>query len=238
LRLFCVHTSSTVFELKSAVKLLIVEDNLDILDALNKGFTQKGYVVDSVANGQKGWELSQTNRYDLIILDINLPGKTGLEVLAKFREIDQQTPVIALTARDSLPDKLTGFTEGFDDYVTKPFEFAELLARVQAFIRRSKSNKDLKLKYKDLEVDPIARIVLVSGKEVELTKIEFNILEYLLRNLAAVVETTELIETIWGETSDMLDPPIRSHIKNLRKKISDSDLTIIQTIPGVGYKIG
>lgn len=219
------------------MKLLIVEDNNDIRSALKMGLENAGYTVDEAADGSEGLSLAQINEYDLILLDINLPEKDGYAIVSRIRDENTEVPVIALTARDALNDKLHGFDSGFDDYVTKPFELAELLARVNAFIRRSKPNKDLVLVYKSIELDPAKRWVKVDKDEVTLTKIEFNMLEYLLRNKGMVVNSAELIEHIWGEDADLLDPPIRSHIKNLRKKIGDKDLTIIQTIPGVGYKI-
>ncbi len=220
------------------MKILFVEDNRDLRNSVKEGLEAKGYTVDLAADGNTGWELSQVNDYDLIVLDINLPYKTGVELVKSIRQNNSEVPVMALTARDGIDDKVTGLTEGFDDYLTKPFEFDELIARIHALIRRSKPNKELVLEYENVVVIPADRTVKVDNEDVELTKIEFNILEYLLRYSGTVVKQADLIESVWGEDSDLIDPPIRSHIKNLRKKIGDTELKTIQTIPGVGYKIG
>jgi len=219
------------------MKLLIIEDEKDLNNALKKGFENKGFIVDQAFDGNTGYQKSYANGYDAIILDLNLPKKDGFEVGKLLRNEKIEIPIIALTARDGLTDKLKGFDSGFDDYLTKPFEFKELLARIQALIRRSKPVIDLVLKTGMLELNPKTRKVTKKNKEINLTKLEFNILEYLLRKKDIVVRNEELIEHIWGEDSDLLDPPIRSHIKNLRKKIGDSNFEIIKTIAGIGYKV-
>ena len=219
------------------MKILIIEDNKDLLNALVKGFTNKGFRVDSAEEGKDGYNKLYVNEYDVAIIDLNLPFKSGFEIVKEAREANIDIPFLALTARDQLEDKLIGFKTGFDDYITKPFEFPELIARVEALIRRSKPNSEVILSIGDLRVDPQKRIVLYLDEEIELTKIEFNILEYLLRKKGIVVSNSELIEHIWSEESDLLDPPIRSHIKNLRKKIHDVNFDILKTLPGIGYKI-
>lgn len=221
------------------MKILVVEDNLDLNKAVVKGLTDAGFTVDSAVTGTEAWQSISINEYDLVVLDINLPGASGLEVLEKVRKDDELSdlPILALTARDSLDDKLTGLNNGFDDYLTKPFEFLELVARIRALLRRSKPNSDITLSYQNIVLDPTSRVCQVSGKDITLTKLEFNLLEYLLRHQGLVVQTTELIEHLWGEEADLLNPPVRTHIKNLRRKLGDDDLSLIQTIPGVGYKM-
>ncbi len=219
------------------MKILIVEDEKNINVALNKGLKEAGFEVDSAFDGSEGLIKAQVNEYDVIVLDLNLPKLDGIEVCRKIRQKDKKTAIIALTARDGLTDKLKGLNIGFDDYMTKPFSFDELLARINVLIRRSKPNKDVILSVKNIKLDPLKRKVFVDKKEVKMGKIEFNILEYLLRHRGIVVKNSELIEHIWSEDKDLLDPPIRSHIKNIRKKINDKDFSIIQTVPGVGYKI-
>jgi len=219
------------------MKLLVVEDNKELNEALKQGLSSRGYTIDIAQDGAYGLELALVNEYDAIILDLNLPKKDGIEVGKKIRDARIKTPIIALTARDTLKEKLKGFESGFDDYLTKPFEFEELVARVEAMIRRSKPNDNIILKVGSIKLNPKKREVRSGTRKVSLTKIEFNILEYLLRNKGIVIKNVELIEHVWGEDSDLIDPPIRSHIKNLRKKIGDKNLEIIITIPGVGYKI-
>jgi DNA-binding response OmpR family regulator len=220
------------------MKLLIVEDTKELCDALVLLLEKSGYTVDHSYDGKEGLEMARVNEYDLIILDINLPHYSGFDIAKDLRvDYKKKTPIIALTARYSIDDKLNGFGIGFDDYITKPFETEELLARVEALLRRSKPEKDIILKVGDIKLLSKERKVYKNKKEINLTKIEFNILEYLLRNRGIVVKNSELVEMIWGEDSDLLDPPVRAHIKNLRKKIGDDKFEIIKTIPGVGYKI-
>lgn len=221
------------------MKILIVEDTTELCDSMASVLTDASYTVDKAYDGKEGLTMATVNIYDLVVLDINLPEYSGFDIAKELKEGEdtKHIPVIAVTARYELDDKLKGFKIGFDDYITKPFEMKELVARVDAVIRRSKPNKSMVLEVGDIQLDPQKRIVTRKGKEIELTKIEFNILEFLLRNKSLIVTNEQMIESIWGEDSDLLDPPVRSHIKNLRKKIGDDDFTIIKTIPGVGYKI-
>ncbi|HEX9804609.1 MAG TPA: response regulator transcription factor [Candidatus Dojkabacteria bacterium] len=216
------------------MKILIIEDNEYLRSALEKGFNSRGYTVNSAEDGAQAVMELLVNSYDLAVVDINLPKKNGFEIAKKIRMEKNMTPLLALTARDSLKDKLVGFDGGFDDYLTKPFEFSELFARVDALIRRSKPQKNVDLKIGDLILKSNIRKVFISKKEISLTKIEYNILEYLLRKKGNAATNEELIEHIWHEDADLTAPPVRSHIKNLRKKIQGN---YIQTINGVGYKI-
>lgn len=220
------------------MKILVVEDNTELNEAVVRGLKNRNYTVDNAFDGKEGKMKVEINDYDLIVLDLNLPHKDGIEVARELRDGGNYTPIIALTARDRLIDKLDGFEVGFDDYLTKPFEFKELAARIEAIIRRSKPNKQVILKYNEISLDPKKRISFIGDDELELTRYEFNLLEYLLRNKGNVVKNSDLIEHIWGEDSDLLNPPIRSHIKNLRKKLNDDKFELIETVPGVGYKIG
>jgi DNA-binding response OmpR family regulator len=219
------------------MKILFAEDNEDLNNAVVKGLNARNYITDSVFDGNEALSKASYNDYDVIILDLNLPFMDGMEVAQEIRKNNSKVPLIALTARDNIKDKLKGFEYGFDDYITKPFEFEELVARVEALIRRSMPNNELILQCGNLLLDPDKRILTDGNTELELTKIEFSILEYLLRKKGMVVGNAELIEHIWSEEKDLIDPPIRSHIKNLRRKINDNDFQIIKTIPGVGYKI-
>ncbi len=219
------------------MKILIVEDEKDLNKAICKGLKNKGFTVDSSYDGKQGLKKALINEYDVIIFDLNLPKLDGINAVKNLRNKDLKTPIIALTARDKLKDKIKGFENGFDDYLTKPFDFPELIIRINALIRRTKPNKEIILKINDLKLNPKTRKVTKKNKSIKLTKKEFNLFEYLLRNKGKVVTNEEIIEHIWGESADLLNPPIRSHIKNIRKKINDEDFNLIKTIPGVGYKI-
>lgn len=219
------------------MKILIVEDNNQLNYALKEGLQNDGFVVDVSYDGKNGLFKARVNDYDLIVLDLNLPEIDGIKLAKNLRCKNINIPIIALTARDKVESKLHGFEVGFDDYMTKPFEYAELVARIKAIIRRSKPERDVHLKLKDIVMDPRSRTVKRSGHKIVLTKTEFNIFEYLLRKKGLVVSYAEIVEHIWGEDSDLLDPPIRSHIKNLRNKLGDDGLDLIKTKPGIGYKI-
>jgi DNA-binding response OmpR family regulator len=223
------------------MKILIVEDEKDLNSALMKAFEKHGFTVDSSLDGKDGLGMGLINEYDAIVLDLNLPELDGVEVCKQIRAENTKTPILALTARDGLKDKLQGFDSGFDDYLTKPFDLPELVARVRNLIRRSKPQKSVTLHLNkhgtEIKLDPRRRTIKLNTRPLDLTKIEFNILEYLLRKQNIAVSNTELIEKIWSESSDLLDPPIRSHIKNLRKKLGDDDFQLIETLPGVGYKV-
>ncbi len=219
------------------MKLLIVEDSKKLNNSLKEGLRQVGFEVDTAFDGQEGLDKALINDYDLIVLDLNLPKIDGIEVGRKIRRENKEVAIIALTARDGLTDKIKGLNIGFDDYMVKPFSFDELVARINVLLRRVKPNKDVILKTDNITLDPLKREMFLEDQKINLSKIEFNILEYLLRHKGIVVSNADLIEHIWNEDKDLLDPPIRSHIKNLRKKIKDNDFTIIQTVPGVGYKI-
>lgn len=220
------------------MKVLLVEDNKELSKAMVNGLSNEDFVVTPVYTAESAIYEAKINKFDLIILDLNLPDKSGYEVATEIRDLENYIPIIAVTARDSVQDKLKGFTVGFDDYVTKPFDMRELAARCNAIYRRNNPNKSVILKHQDLEMDTERRLVTRDGEVLSLTKIEYNILEYLLRKEGYVVTYEELIEKIWGDEKDLIEPPIRSHIKNIRKKIKDENLEIIETIPGVGYKIG
>lgn len=202
------------------------------------GLTNEEFAVTPVYTAASAIYEIEINKYDLVVLDLNLPDRSGFEVAQEIRKKTDYLPIVAVTARDSVQDKLKGFHIGFDDYVTKPFDMRELAARCSAIYRRNNPNKSVVLVHQDLEMDTERRFVKRDDKEIKLTKIEYNILEYLLRKEGFVVTYEELIEKIWGDDKDLIEPPIRSHIKNIRKKIKDESLDIIQTIPGVGYKIG
>jgi DNA-binding response OmpR family regulator len=221
-----------------AMRILIVEDDKKVAGFLQKGLEEEHYAVDVCRNGHDALYFAMTNEYDVIILDLMLPGKDGITVCRELRKKDVLTPIIMLTARDSVEDKVDGLSEGADDYLTKPFSFEELLARVRALMRRSQAYKTGTLKAGPLELDPFERKVILKGKLVELTGKEYSLLEYLLRNKGRVLSPSKIIEHVWDMDSVGDRNILNVYINHLREKIDKSaGINLIQTVRGFGYKI-
>ena len=222
------------------MRILIVDDELTLLGQLKRAFEEQRYMVETALDGEEALDKLFEIPVDLIILDIMLPKQDGLSVLREIREAGIAAPVLMLTARGGINDKIKGLDLGADDYLAKPFSLDELLARVRALFRRSGGQADSVLQVKDLRLDTASREVTKGGKPVELTAREFSILEFLFYNKDRAVSRFSLAEHVWG---DAFDPFSMSnfmdvHIKNLRRKIGDSGhCTIIRTIRGVGYMI-
>ena len=220
------------------MKILIVEDDKGALRFIKKGLTESGYTVDAVLNGEDGLFLAVEQSYDLIILDVMLPGMNGYDIISKLRLAGKKTPVIFLTARDSQDDIIHGFDLGADDYLVKPFAFAELLARIKAVLRRGSNEKkfDKLISVGELSLDLVARTAHRDGKRIELSAKEFMLLEYLMRNSGHVLTRTMILEQVWGYSFDTSSNIIDVHINRLRGKI-DKQFTsrLIHTIKGVGY---
>lgn len=219
------------------MRLLIIEDEKDIALPLKKSLEKKGFAVDFADNGREGLSLAQVNEYDCVLLDLNLPEIDGITLAKRLRGEENATPIIMLTARSQVYNKLKGFDVGADDYVTKPFNLEELIARIKVVIKRSSTNQDSRLKIQDLELHPEKNIVVEStGKEIELSTKETGILEYLIRNKGKIVSTEELLEHVWDSEIDTFTTTVKTHIKTLRKKI-DPQKTVIRTIRNKGYVI-
>jgi DNA-binding response OmpR family regulator len=222
------------------MRILIVDDEKTLLDQLKRALEDLRYMVETALDGQEALDKLFETPYDLIILDIMLPKKDGLSVLREIRQADMATPVLMLTARGEIGDKIKGLDLGADDYLAKPFSLDELLARIRALFRRSGGQADSVLQVKDLRLDTVSREVTKGGQSVELTAREFSILEFLFYNKNRAVSRFSLAEHVWG---DAFDPFSMSnfmdvHIKNLRRKIGDPGHgTIIRTIRGFGYII-
>ena len=220
------------------MKILIVEDDKGALRFIKKGLTESGYTVDAVLNGEDGLFLAVEQSYDLIILDVMLPGMNGYDIISKLRLAGKKTPVIFLTARDSQDDIIHGLDLGADDYLVKPFAFAELLARIKAVLRRGSNEKkfDKLISVGELSLDLVARTAHRDGKRIELSAKEFMLLEYLMRNSGHVLTRTMILEQVWGYSFDTSSNIIDVHINRLRGKI-DKQFTsrLIHTIKGVGY---
>jgi DNA-binding response OmpR family regulator len=222
------------------VRILIVEDEVKVANALREGFEGERYEAVVAHTGEDAFFRINTERFDLIILDVMLPGRDGLQILASIRKNGIATPVLLLTARDALEDRVAGLNTGADDYVVKPFAFAELLARTRALLRRGRPSDALRLSAGDLDMDLITRKVTRGGRTVELTTREFELLEYLLRHQGQVVLRDTLARDVWKEPTrgTPLNNVIDVHIARLRRKIDlDQPLKLIHTIRGVGFML-
>jgi DNA-binding response OmpR family regulator len=219
------------------MKLLIVEDDSSIRNVLRMSLESACFTVDTAEDGDQGSYMARTNNYDLIILDNVLPKKLGKKVCQEVRESGKNTPIILLSMKSDILEKVAVFDAGADDYMTKPFSFEELLARIRALTRRPEKVKENKFKLGDIELSSDKYIVSKNGKELELTRKEFALLEYLLINKEKVVTRGQILEHVWDINADPFSNTIESHIVNLRKKIGDVNKKIIKNIPGRGYKI-
>ena len=223
------------------MRILVVEDELKVADALRDGLAEEHYDVTVERTGEAAFFRVNTESFDIILLDLGLPGRDGLEILSALRQRGLKTPVLVLTARDTLHDRVGGLDAGADDYLVKPFAFAELLARIRALARRGRSSDVPRLMVGDLEMDLITRKVTRAGTAVELTVREFELLEYLMRHSAQVVSRETLARDVWKETSRTtpLDNVIDVHIARLRRKIdlAGTAVKLIHTIRGVGFML-
>jgi DNA-binding response OmpR family regulator len=225
----------------SAARILIVEDERKVRDALLEGFALEEWSPAAVETGAEALALLETSPFDLVVLDWMLPDLDGLEILQRARSRGIRIPVLMVTARGTVADRVTGIDLGADDYLVKPFAFAELVARCRALLRRSRRNDSMRLHYADLELDPHQRSASRRGEAIPLTPIELDVLEYLVRNQERVVTREMLRQDVWRETGDdhALNNAINIHIARLRNKIDGGDLPkLIHTLHGVGYRFG
>jgi DNA-binding response OmpR family regulator len=221
------------------MNILIVDDDLQLLDQLTTSLERKRYRVETAVNGEQALDKIFAVSYDLILLDIMLPGLDGLSVLKEIRQAELNIPVLMLTARSDVEDKIKGLDYGADDYLSKPFSMAELMARIRAMLRRD-GKRDPLLSAGSIKLDTISREVTRNGEMLDLTAKEFSILEFLLHNKGSAVSRFNMAEHVWGEDFDPFSMSnfIDVHIKNLRKKISSNkDPSIIRTIRGIGFII-
>ena len=215
-----------------------MEDEKKVADIIARGLKAERYAVDVWHDGQDGWEAAQACNYDLIILDLMLPGLSGTELLERVRRKNSEVPVLILTARDAMADKIKNFEAGADDYLTKPFAFAELLLRVKALLRRGPVNRSSVLRVGDLEIDRLSQNVKRAGKKIELTAKEYSLLEYLATNPGRVFSRTMIIEHVWDQSFEGLTNIVDVYVRHLRAKVDDPFPTkLIRTVRGVGYSV-
>lgn len=218
------------------MRILVIEDEKKVARFLKLGLEAEDHEVDSAYDGEAGERMAMATEYDVIVLDIMLPKKNGIEVLKTIRGSGRTTPVLILTAKGSLEDKVEGLDEGADDYLVKPFAFAEFIARVRSLGRRGGSEKATVLKVADLELDPITRKAKRAGREIELTNREYALLEYFVRNVNRVLTRTVISEHIWEYNFDTGTNIVEVYVNKLRNKIdSGFDMKLIHTVRGAGY---
>ena len=222
------------------MRVLVIEDERKVAHALRQGLEGEQYLVEVAETGEDGFFTALSRPFDVIVLDLMLPGRSGLDVLAALRRQGHRTPVLVLTARDAIEDRVTGLDVGADDYLVKPFAFAELVARLRALVRRGRTTESARLRVGDLEVDVPSRTVTRAGESVDLTAREYELLEYLLRHDGAIVSREMLARDVWKEPArgTPLDNVIDVHIARVRKKVDgDGRAKLIHTIRGVGFLI-
>jgi two-component system copper resistance phosphate regulon response regulator CusR len=220
------------------MRILLVEDEEKVSRFIVRGLSAESFAVDTAPDGRSGLELATTYNYDLIILDLMLPGLNGTEVLRRIRRADHRVPILMLTARDAVADKVEHLEAGADDYLTKPFAFAELMARIKALLRRGSVDRPSVLRVADLEVDRLSQQVRRASRRIELTAKEYALLEYLIANAGRVLSRTMIIDHVWDQSFDGATNIVDVYVRHLRNKVDDGhEAKLIRTVRGVGYKI-
>jgi heavy metal response regulator len=218
------------------MKILVVEDEKKVSSFIKRGLEEEKYEVDTAADGEEALKCLAGSNYDLVILDVMLPKKDGLSVAKEMRGSRVATPILMLTAKDTVEDIVAGLESGSDDYLTKPFAFTELLARVRALLRRSEMDRGAEIHFSDLRIDPVTHKVWRGTKEIDLTAKEYGLLEYFMRNPNQVLTRTMIAEHVWDYTFDSFTNIIDVYVNYLRKKVDrDADKKLIHTVRGVGY---
>jgi len=216
------------------MRLLVVEDEHKIANSIKRGFEQETWAADVAYDGEEGFDLASTEDYDAIVLDLMLPKISGIEICKKLRKTGNHTPILMLTARGAVGDRVEGLNSGADDYLVKPFAFEELLARVRALVRRPKETQSSELKVNDLVLNPNTFEVKKNGQNIELSRKEFAILEYLMRNSGKVVSKENIIAHVWDYEADILPNTVEVFVGYLRDKLGNG---LIHTVRGFGYRI-
>ncbi|MBL7998347.1 MAG: response regulator transcription factor [Candidatus Kapabacteria bacterium] len=219
------------------MRVLVVEDERKVASFIKRGLEEERYVVELATDGEEGLELALNNVFDAIVLDVMIPKRDGLSVLKELRERGKTTPVLMLTAKSSMEDRVAGLDLGADDYLPKPFHFEELAARLRSIMRRSSNEKSTKLNVGELMLDTVSHIAYLSGREIELTTKEYSLLEYLMRNKNRILSRSMIMQHVWKVSFDPESNIIDVYIKRLRAKIEIAGNRFIYSIRGVGYRI-
>ncbi len=223
------------------MRILVIEDEHRIANTIKKGLEQERYALDVAYKGNEGFDLASTEEYDVILLDLMIPEMDGITVCKKLREQGIHTPVLILTAKSQIRNKVEGLDSGADDYLTKPFSFEELLARIRALTRRPKNTNNTTLEVEDLKLDPKTYEVERDKVKIQLSSKEFSLLEYLMRNPNTTLTKEQIIAHVWDYDADILPNTVEVYIKNLRTKIDqpfNNKQNLIRTVRGFGYRIG
>ena len=219
------------------MSILIVEDELRVRAFIARGLTEEGFRIRESENGEQAQELLRQEQFELILLDWMLPGLSGIDLLRSLRAQNNITPVLMLTAKDAVADRIAALNAGADDYLIKPFAFEELLARIRAILRRVSQRASPTLTYADLSLDPVTRKVLRAGVEISLTAREYALLQFLLEHAGEVVSRTRIVQAVWDHDFETFSNVVEVYIRYLRQKLGDEDRQLIQTVRGVGYRI-
>ena len=229
----CGHARAAV-----EMRVLLVEDDRRMVELLRRGLEEEGYVVTTASHGRTGLEVAMSYGFEIIVLDVMLPGINGYEIARRLRQKDCRTPILMLTARDSVPDIVEGLDRGADDYLTKPFSFEVLLARLRALVRRGPVPRPVVMQVADLVVNPATREVSRGGKAIALTRTEYSLLEFLMRRPGQVISRTTLIEAVWGFEREIETNTLDAFVSLLRAKVDSGRRTkLIHTVRGVGYTV-
>lgn len=220
------------------MRILIVEDERKVSEMVSRGLKAERYAVDVAENGDTGWAMAHTYDYDLVILDLGLPGMEGGELLRRIRARNARIPILVLTARDATSCKVESFEAGTDDYMTKPFAFAELVVRVKALLRRGPANQGSKVRIGDLELDRLTQQVTRAGQRISLTPKEYALLDYLATHKGRVLSRTMIVEHVWDQSFEGLTNIVDVYVRHLRRKVDDPfPSKLIHTVRGVGYSL-
>jgi len=233
------HVILILFPYNESMQILVVEDEKKIANILKRGLSEENYTIDIAQDGEEALEKAEVNSYDFIILDLMIPKVDGITVCKTLRSKNIDTPVLMLTAKDDIDDKIAGLDAGADDYVTKPFSVEEISARLRAMLRRGKKTTSVILSIEDVTLNPATKIVKRNGKELTLTAREYALLEYFMRNPNTVLSQSQILEHVWDYQYEGLSNIVETYIKYLRKKlkVNSQSKELIQTVRGLGYKM-
>jgi len=221
------------------MRILIVEDEAKLCELMERALKAERFAVDTAFEGKAGWQLADAYDYDLVILDLMLPGLDGTEILRRIRRKNENVPILILTAQDATDVKVRNFEAGADDYLTKPFAFAELIMRIKALLRRGPISRAAVLRVSDLEIDRMSQQVKRDGKKIDLTRKEYALLEYLATNPGRVFSRAMIIEHVWDQSCEGMNNIVDVYVRHLRRKVDDPfPIKLIRTVRGVGYSLG